>query len=160
MLGQQNVVSNVPVMNRGILGFQKSATTTEYVKFQGDTTYTGRLKTKILTPSTWGYPVGRDADVIAVRPMYTSQPATDVNYQPTELPDFKITVTAAQDPALRIGVETQEVRRVREDRQGWIPLDPMVGEFWQFEAEFPELNRATIKEFLGLQLLTNERGDG
>jgi len=160
LLGQQNVVSNVPVMNRSILGFQKTATTTEYVKFQGDTTYTGTLKTKIITPSTWGYPVGRDADLTAVRPMYTSQPATDDNYKPTELPDFKITVTAAQDPALRIGVETQTVRRVREDRQGWLPLNPMVGEFWQFEVEFPELNRSTIKEFLGLQLLTNERGDG
>jgi hypothetical protein len=104
--------------------------------------------------------VGKDAEVVGVRPMYTSQSNTSNDSSSTNLPNFKVTITAAQDPSLRIGVQTREVNRIWENRQGWIPVEPVNGEFWQFEVEYPELNRATIKEFLGLQLLTNRRGDG
>lgn len=159
LLGQQNVVTNEPVLNRSVLGFRTTGTTIDQVKFLDDVTYEGTLKTKILTPSSWGYEPGRDAKITAIRPMYTSQPSSS-EFGNTELPNYQITITGAQDPSLRIGVQTRVENRIRENRQGWIPVSPIEAEFWQFEVEYPELYRSTIKEFLGLQIMCTQRGDG
>jgi len=159
LLSQQNVATDEPVLHRSMQAFRDVDTTIEYLKFIGDDTYAGTLKTKIITPTSWGSDVGKDAEIMFVRPMYISQPDTAA-YASTELPNFTITLTGSQDPTLRIAQQTRTVNRVDENRQGWIPIKPINSEFWQFEVTIPAMYRSTVKEFLGLQIRTREAGDG
>jgi hypothetical protein len=163
ILGRQNVWSNEPVLNRGLLMFNTRTDSSSDVwidntKFISDYTERAVLKTKIITPTSWGYPVGRDAEVLAVRFMYKSHAETTVRAT-TDEPNFQVKVESAQDPAFQNGYQSILVDRGREGRDGWVPIKPQEGEFWRFTVNVPKLYRSNVKEFLGLQLKTRMAGD-
>jgi hypothetical protein len=163
ILGRQNVWSNEPVLNRGLLMF-KSRTDTESadhidnIKFIDDFTNRAELKSKIITPASWGYQVGRDAEILAVRAMYKADEEIS-NIKTSGEPNFQIKIESSQDPSFQNGNQSTIVDRSREGRDGWIPIPPQAGEFWRFTVNIPQLYRTTIKEFLGLQLKTRQAGD-
>lgn len=158
ILGRQNTVTNEPILNRGVLGFRYTDTETRFEKFIGEDTLTAQMKTKVITPTSWGYDMGRECEIQMVRPMYTSQTAQSVGQ--TDEPNFTITIDSAQDPAMRINADQRIVDRGRERRDGWIPVGNAIsGEFFQFTVDVPALWKTQLKEFLGLQLVIRPAGD-
>ena len=163
ILGRQNVWSNEPVLNRGLLMFNTRTDSGSNVwidntKFIGEHTNRAKLKSKIITPASWGYQVGRDAELYSVRAMYKSNEETTALKTSGE-PNFTIKVESAQDPSFQNGYQSRIVDRSREGRDGWIPIKPQSGEFWRFTVSVPRLFRTTVKEFLGVQLKTRQAGD-
>jgi hypothetical protein len=154
MLGRMNVTTADNYINRGVLAFKNTGTASEYQKFSDLTaTYEGTLKTKILSPTTWGYRIGRECEIQQVRALYKADPDT---YRP----NFTITVEASQDPTMQRDNESRTVTSLVEDRDGWIPLgEPLSGEYFRFTVSSPELNGAQLKEILGLQLMIRAAGD-
>ena len=165
ILGRQNVWSNEPVLNRGIIGVRSanSGANLDYVKFIADRTYSSALKTKTISTVAWGYNPGRDAEIFAVRPVYKVEtekdPTTEQVISQDDRPNFQITLTAAQDAGFINGKQQFKTDMSRQNPDGWVPVDPLQGEFFQFRVQTPGLYRTNVKEILGLQLKTRQAGD-
>lgn len=159
VLGRKNVWSNEPVLNRGVIGIQSDGTDINMAKFINDSTYYSALKTKTLSTASWGYQPGRDAELLCVRPVYKSEQEVVGSVPGDDRPNFQITCTAAQDAGFNNGFQQEKVDMSRQNLDGWVPIDPMQGEFYQFRIQTPSLYRTNVKEILGLQLKTRQAGD-
>lgn len=165
ILGRQNVWSNEPVLNRGVIGIRSanSGANIDYVKFIDDSTYHSALKTKTISTVSWGYTPGRDAEIFAVRPVYKIEtekdPVLEQVISQDDRPNFQITLKAAQDAGFINGVQQFKTDMSRQNPDGWVPVDPLQGEFFQFRVQTPSLYRSNVKEILGLQLKTRQAGD-
>lgn len=152
LVGLSSAMSDAKFLNEGVANIRwepsvpgpGSANYGYLETFSGLTTYSGGLKTKILSSQVLAKAPGRDMAIQAVRPIYKADPSSYA-------PNFSVSITGSQDPSLQINTVQRTVDRRHEDLDGWISTSiPVGGEYFRFELEVPSISESTIKEILGL----------
>jgi len=155
-------ISSLPVskdignsLTRNLFGISMSGTTAEYFHFNSDDSYDVTFETKILSSGyiarSENY-VGQNLTIDSIKPIFRGDPA----YAD---PIISIQMEVADDELmLAAAIDTDTVTTDDANKDGWIPMSLVEGEFFRFTVTVPSVKFSSIKEFDGLQVRWSSGG--
>lgn len=144
LVSKSNVSTDQTHVLRGILGFDWDGANSASFQWDGDTTYSATLETKIQTVID-----GRAIRIIGIRPIFTAESAGG------DWPFIHITTSSGRDSRLIDNVQVVRKSTIEASSNGWLGW-MAVGEFWRFTVEIPELTLEMLKEFVGVAIRYQE----